>query len=385
MDSNFFPSKTAKYECKKCNHITSSLNDFNLHIESIEHLGKKGKKTEKKISEISQTKPEKFNCELCNITTTRFSHYQNHIKTTKHLLKIKPIKRNKIECPDCNKEYSTNGNLTKHKKICKGPIKESIENNTSNEILVNFITQSKEIQNILIEQNKELQNKIIEQNEQFMKKTEEQSKQIMELTKAVSVTNNITNSNSNNNNTNNQFNIQVFLNDHCKDAINIMDFVDSLKVQVSDLEKTGEIGYVNGITRILVNGLRKLDVCKRPIHCTDIKRETLYIKDQNTWEKENTDKPKLKKAVNRVSQLNLKQLKPWQEQNPEYENLTSKVNDVFIKLSTNAIGSCSSEEDEKNMDKIMKNVLKEVVIERREPTPGGNLRFPPPPLPTEQE
>ena len=370
MEEFFSQKKTNFYECKHCCYITSHIYDFNNHNKSNEHLGKIGGKEEEIISRKTS---EKYICELCDFNTHRHSHYQNHIKTKKHLSKTIPSEFDKTVCPGCNKEYSCNWNLSRHKKICKVPLKESNENNTPNDTLVQFITQSKEIQNILIEQNKELQNKIIEQNEQFMKKTEEQSKQIMELTKVVSITNKITNSNnnsnnSNNNNTNNQFNIQVFLNDHCKDAINIMDFVDSLKVQVSDLEKTGEIGYVNGITRILVNGLRKLDVCKRPIHCTDIKRETLYIKDKDAWEKENTSKPKLKKAVNRVSQLNLKQLKPWQEQNPEYENLTSKVNDVFIKLSTNAIGSCSSEEDEKNMDKIMKNVLKEVVIERREPT-----------------
>lgn len=359
MKQNFFPEKSETHYCTTCDYKSSRLYDFNKHIKSIRHLGKIGGNSEKNLfrggSENSQMSQQKFYCETCNFATSKNSHYQNHIKTKKHLSKTVGIQKEKIICVNCEKQFARKWNLSVHEKLCKPnqiEVKTFIENKpmfpVTQETFLEFMKQSQELQNILIQQN------------------EEHKKQIMELTKAVSVTNNITN--SNNNNTNNQFNIQVFLNDHCKDAINIMDFVDSLKVQVSDLEKTGEIGYVNGITRILVNGLRKLDVCKRPIHCTDIKRETLYIKDQDAWEKENTSKPKLKKAVNRVSQLNLKQLKNWQEQNPEYENLTSKVNDVFIKLSTNAIGSCSSEEDEKNTDKIMKNVLKEVVIERREPT-----------------
>lgn len=360
MDNILPPNFIDKYHCEVCDHTSKRLFDFNKHKTTKRHIGKC---TDNILS------PEKsktvFGCEKCVYYTKKNCEFIKHCNTNRHKKKIANIeKKEEPICCYCGIKYSANSNLIKHKKICKQKPSEEqdeIDENKNSETkkysscfpvtqetFLEFMKQSQEFQNILVQQN------------------EEHKKQIIELTKAVSVTNNITNSNNNSNN--NQFNIQVFLNDHCKDAINIMDFVDSLKVQVSDLEKTGEIGYVNGITRILVNGLRKLDVCKRPIHCTDIKRETLYIKDQNTWEKENTDKPKLKKAVNRVSQLNLKQLKPWQEQNPEYENLTSKVNDIFIKLSTSAIGSCSSEEDDKNTDKIMKNVLKEVVIEKREPT-----------------
>lgn len=321
------------FHCKHCNYTTNRIYDYTKHNKTKMHL--------KHLSNIDNNK-NIFSCIKCNFYTTNKNNYTQHLLTKKHL--IDSSEKKLCICKFCEKQYSNQSNLCKHEQKCNN------KNNKSDEILLQFVRQSKEIQNILIEQNKELQNKMIEQ-----------SKQIIELTKVVSVTTNITNQNTQNT----QFNIQVFLNDQCKDAINIMDFIDSLHVQVSDLEKTGELGYINGITRILVNGLRKLDICKRPIHCTDIKRETVYIKDQNIWEKENTDKTKLKKLVSRVSQLNLKQLKNWQEQNPQYEDFTSKVNDDFIKLSTNAIGSCSTEEDGKNTDKIMKNVIKEVLLEKK--------------------
>lgn len=360
MEQKIFPKKSEIYYCKTCDYKSSRLYDFNKHIKRIRHLGKNSEAILLPDgSEISQITRQKFYCETCNFTTQKNSHYQNHIKTKKHLSKtiVSVNEKEKIICVNCEKQFARKWNLSIHEVKCKQkPIEHNPSSLITQETFLEFMKQSKEFQNILIQQ-----------NELFMKKTEEQSKQIIELTNKAAITNNITNRNMTNS-INKQFNIQLFLNDQCKDAINIMDFVESLQVQLSDLEKTGEIGYVNGITRILVNGLNKLDVCKRPIHCTDIKRETVYIKDENVWEKDDVDKSKLKKAVNRVSQLNLRQLKNWQEQNPEYEDLTSKVNDDFIKLSTNAIGSCSTEEDGRNKDKIMKNVLKEVVIERREPT-----------------
>jgi hypothetical protein len=133
---------------------------------------------------------------------------------------------------------------------------------------------------------------------------------------------------------------------------------------LKDFETTGRIGYVEGISRIIVNGLKQIDVHKRPIHCTDIKRETVYIKDQDAWEKENPEKNKLKSAVNRVARMNLNQLSKWQEANPDCVNINTKENDDYIQLSLAALGGRCQEEDEKYMDKIMKNVLREVVLDK---------------------
>jgi hypothetical protein len=167
-----------------------------------------------------------------------------------------------------------------------------------------------------------------------------------------------------NNTTNNQFNLQVFLNEQCKDALNIMDFVNSLQLQVKDFEATGRLGFVEGISRIIVNGLKQIDVHKRPIHCTDVKRETLYIKDQDLWEKANPDKNKLKRAVNIVAQKNLRQLPKWQEENPQCVDINAKENEEYLHLSLAALGGRTPEEDAKYMDKIVRNVLKEVVIDK---------------------
>jgi hypothetical protein len=205
--------------------------------------------------------------------------------------------------------------------------------NLSSDLLVELIRQNKELQNVLVEQN----NKIIEMSKpQFVI----------------------------NNTTNNQFNLHVFLNEQCKDALNIMDFVNSLQLQVKDFEATGRLGFVEGISRIIVNGLKQIDVHKRPIHCTDVKRETLYIKDQDLWEKANPDKNKLKRAVNIVAQKNLNQLPKWQEENPQCVDINAKENEEYLHLSLAALGGRTPEEDAKYMDKIVRNVLKEVVIDK---------------------
>jgi hypothetical protein len=157
----------------------------------------------------------------------------------------------------------------------------------------------------------------------------------------------------------------MFLNEQCKDAISITDFIDSLRLEVSDLEATGKLGYVLGISRIFINKLKELDIHERPLHCTDIKRETVYIKDKDVWEKESAEKSTLKQVVKKIARKNLQQLPAWQEQHPEFKNLDTPENNEYMKISLNALGSYSTEDEEKDIDKIMKNVLKEVVIEKK--------------------
>ena len=237
MEDFFSQKKTKVYECKQCDYITSYIYDFNNHNNSINHLGKIGGNSEEKISQKnSQKSSKKYTCKTCHFSTNRPSHYQNHIKTNKHLSKNISIEPDETICPNCEKEYSCKWNLSRHQKLCKPKQivddekkEQSLHFPISQETFLEFVKQSTEFQNILVQQN------------------EEHKKQIIELAQKSSITNNMTNS------INKQFNIQLFLNDQCKDAINIMDFVESLQVQVSDLEKTGEIGYINGITRICNN------------------------------------------------------------------------------------------------------------------------------------
>jgi hypothetical protein len=200
----------------------------------------------------------------------------------------------------------------------------------------------------------------------LMKENSEMKNLMMEV---VKVGTNITNNNNCNNTTNTNshnkaFNLNFFLNETCKDAMNIDDFVKTLKVGIEDFENTGKLGYVEGITRIILNGLKQVDTTKRPIHCTDIKRETVYIKNQDAWEKENQDKEKLKSAVNQVARMNLSQLPKWQKENPASEVLDTKEHGQYMKYSMAALGGLGDSEEDKYIDKIMKNVIKEVAVDK---------------------
>ena len=152
----------------------------------------------------------------------------------------------------------------------------------------------------------------------------------------------------------------MFLNEKCKDAMNIMDFVDSLKLTLQDLEKTAELGYVKGITNIIVKGLNELDVHKRPIHCSDSKRETLYVKDNNAWEKENAEKIRVKNMVKYISRRNAKQINEWTKENKDYNDSSSKKNDKYLKLIIEANGG-----DDDEINKIITNVAPHIVIDKQ--------------------
>jgi hypothetical protein len=290
----------------------------------------------------------RFFCDVCCYGTENKKDFTKHENTKKHVDKVdKGLLKSHIDalkflsqqhiCSHCNKEYKDKSGLWRHKKKCTSAQPQSSQNSlVTNEMVLK-----------LMEQNHDLQ------------------KQIFELAKNQTVTNNLNSHNT----TNNHFNLNVFLNETCKDALNITDFVNSLQLQVKDFETTGRLGYVEGISRIILHGLRQIDVHKRPLHCTDIKREIVYIKNNDMWEKEGPDKEKLQKAVNRVAQLNLSQLQKWQEENPECTRIDTKQNEDYLHLSLVALGGQTQEEDEKYMDKILKNVLREVVIDKdaREP------------------
>jgi hypothetical protein len=205
----------------------------------------------------------------------------------------------------------------------------------------------------LFKQNKDFQTSMIAQ---FQATMVEQFKEAMEHVKPNINNNNCTN--------NNQFNIQIFLNEKCKDAINLQDFLENLVVTADDFEQTGKLGFVNGISRIFVNKLNELDIYTRPLHCTDLKRETVYIKNADIWEKETDEKPKLKTAVKTIARKNLKALQPWSIENPDFRINNTKSNDDYVKLSLAALGGTNEIEEEKFDNKIIRNVLTKVVIDK---------------------
>jgi hypothetical protein len=315
---------------------------------------KNGVKGAKRCKKEQKKTPKNYICEKCDFIAVKKSDFSRHESTQKH--KLLALNANaeidritKSVCNYCQRNFSKAGNLVRHKKICKAVIIEKTEEEkdpASNimEMFMEFMKQNKELQNTLIEQNRE------------------HNKQLMEMTKTQSIQ---TINSNNTSTTNQQFNIQFFLNETCKDAMNLTDFVNSLHLQVEDFEATGKLGYVEGISRIIINGLKRVDTTKRPIHCTDMKRETLYIKQDNAWEKEDQNKVNLKKAVNQVARMNLSQLPKWQKENPASEVLDTKENEEYIKYSMAALGGKGAEEEERFIDKIVKNVIKEVVISRK--------------------
>jgi len=309
-------------------------------------------------------------CESCNFICSKKSNFQVHLNTNKHKNKNK----RENNCNICNKVFATKSGLWKHRQKCvsrptndevsesnSSTIKETalcetqgtmnITNNIPMNLILEVIKQSKEIQNVLIEQNKELQTKLLEKENKLLEQNEEHHKQLVELAKKPNMVN-----------SNNQFNLNFFLNETCKNAMNIQDFINSIKLTTQDFETTGRIGFVDGISRIFINELKRLEVERRPVHCTDVKRETVYVKDNDTWEKENLEKKKLKWAINSIAQLNLNQVQQWQEKYPECAENNTTANTRFNEMAMVALGGFGDEEEAKFRDKIMKNVLREIVI-----------------------
>lgn len=309
------------------------------------------------VPENPQTDMSKrlFHCEACDYSTSNRKDFKKHESTKKHennqlsvtyASQKSPDPSDKI-CKFCNKGFKCRMSLWRHSKKCVKD--ESVGDFANKDAIWELIKQNKELQNVLVEQN----NAIMDQNTKLIELSKQNA-----LTQQTITNNTITNNN-------NQFNLNVFLNEQCKDAISFIDFVNSLQIQVKDLEKTGQLGYVEGISNIFLSGLRKLDVFTRPIHCTDLKRETVYVKDQDTWEKDNADKAKLKLAIQQVARRNLKNLPAWQEENPDFKTLDTKENNEFLKIALNALGGETEEEEDKLTEKIIKNVLKDVVVDKK--------------------
>ena len=291
----------------------------------------------------------RFFCEKCNFKCSKSYDMDRHMMTAKHKKMGEYLQKASFTPDDpphqcsCGKIYYHRQSLFNHKKKC--PVEsETLENTFVSDTTVCITTKPIVTNDMilnLIEQNQELQ------------------KQLVELTKQTTIINNTTN-----NTMNAQFNLNMFLNEDCKDAINIADFIESLKVSVNDLKQTGKLGYTEGITRIFVNALKNLDVTMRPLHCTDIKRETVYIKDQDIWEKENAEKTKLRSVLQQISRKNLKVLPIWQQENPDFRYLDTPENEQFLQISLGAIGPAFVDEQEKQDDKIIRNVLKEVILDK---------------------
>jgi len=292
-----------------------------------------------------------FSCLICDYTTCKKPDYEKHLSTDKHKNRTndskmvendskKSQKNEKLfEC-QCGKVYKYDSGYYRHKKVCS-EIKTEVNQEINNEDL-----SDKDLILLLLKQH----TKLVEQNSE-----------LLEVIK--NGTNNTNYSHNTTNSHNKSFNLQFFLNETCKDAMNIMDFVDSIKLQLSDLEKVGEIGYVDGISNIIVKNLNALEVEKRPVHCTDKKREVLYIKDEDKWEKEDDEKKKIRKAIKRVASKNQRLIPKFKEIHPDCIKAASKFSDQYNKMIIESMGG-SGDNDLEKEDKIIKNISKNVIIDK---------------------
>jgi hypothetical protein len=297
-------------------------------------------------TEISPKISAKYFCENCNYKCSKQSEFNKHILTNKHKNLQNPTSY--LEIPktyacSCGKIYKHTSTLYAHKKKCTY-VEELDKNYVEKEA-----NDTEELIKYLMKENTEFKHLLIDQN-----------KQMLELAKNAGSYNITTN---NNNSNNKSFNLQFFLNETCKNAMNMTEFIDSIKLQLSDLEKVGKLGYVEGISNIIIKNLNALDVTLRPVHCTDKKRETMYIKDEDKWEKEDENKVKLHKMVRKVANKNINLISDFKELYPDWKKSTSKVSDQFNKIIIESMGGPGDNEYE-NEEKIIKKVAKEVFIDK---------------------
>jgi len=295
---------------------------------------------------VGESSCKKYSCEDCDYTTSKKFNYDKHILTSKHKqailsnhlsTKVAKSSTKKYKC-ECGKGYNDNSGLWRHKKKCIVIIGNN-ELNDDNDYKKSLT--DKEFMIELIKNNTEVQ------------------KMMMDVIK-----NGTHNINCNNTTNNKTFNLNLYLNETCKDAMNITDFVNSINLNLEDLENTGRKGYVEGISNIFLKNLNNIEHHMRPIHCSDQKREILYIKDNDKWEKECDDKPILTKAIKNVANQNIKQIQNWREKNPDCTKSDSKKNDFYLKIVSNSMNGLTEEEGKKNISKIISNVAKEVVINK---------------------
>ena len=305
----------------------------------------------------SQKIASNYYCKICDYTTCNLYDFNKHNKTQKHLINDKSIssieksQKSQHECA-CGKTYKDNSGLWRHKQKCN-------YNNDSNNDSINDTALLTNLVIEVVKNNNELQKQCVElqkQNQEFQQKMVES---FSEVIKNGTYSNTVNNINSHNK----SFNLNFFLNETCKDAMNIMDFVDSIKLQLSDLENVGNLGYVDGISKIIVKNLNSLDETKRPVHCSDSKREVMYVKDEDKWEKENENKQKMRKMIKHVTHKNSKLLKEFKTKYPGCEKSESKFSDKYDKLIIEAMGGKGDNDIEKE-DKIIRNIAKTVTIDK---------------------
>jgi len=309
------------------------------------------------ITHKSQPVRIEYNCESCDYFTSSKSDYKKHLTTAKH----KRVTYGDTNDPKthkciCGKDFKHRQGLWKHKKVCKETTDTSSTPNNMSTVIDNPTIVIE-----LLKQNQEFKDLILEERREFQKIITDQSAKMMELAGNMGGNNHHNTTTTNNNN---KFNLNVFLNEQCKDAMTLKDFVKNIEISMEEFIETGEHGFVDGLSQVLIQRINDMDIHDRPFHCTDLKRETVYIKDAEKWEKDE-NKEKLRKAVKGVAYKNERMRPVWYAETPNSDVLGSENGEKFFKYSAAALGGYGREENKMFEDKIMRNIMKEATIDKQ--------------------
>jgi len=306
---------------------------------------------------LSPKIPKKFRCDCCYYYTSNKKDYEKHLLTLKHKkvldgsnMEVEEVNKIPIYACECSKTFKTHGGLWKHKSkgFCVNNETEPDVKNSNN-----TASDKDELINYLIKENQEFKNMILE----FVKKDSYNQ----------CTTNNNTNTNtlSNNNSHNKTFNLNFFLNETCKDAMNMKDFIKSLEMSLPELEKMGDLGFAEGMSRVFVDRLNKLDITKRPIHCSDVKREIIHIKDDNKWEMDNANLDRLRKIIKQLTIKNILKVDDWKKANQGCTEYNSRKNAQYLKINMEAIGPVDDVEVKRDFGKIIRRVAESAAIDKK--------------------
>ena len=302
-----------------------------------------------------------FLCNNCNFVCSKQSNYDKHVSTLKHKIRTntneyeqKNAEKKSYDC-QCGKSYKHASSLWNHKAKCDflhNNSDENIDEPSNNQLQI--AVEKPEITQIILElvrENKELKTMLVEQH-----------KTMIELSQKPTITNNSNNTHTNSHNK--QFNLNFFLNEQCKNAINLSEFVENVKLGLSELENVADMGYVDGVTQIFMNGLKDMDIFKRPLHCTDIKREIMHVRENNIWIKDTPDQAKIKSAIRRIAFRNIQQISEWNKQHPDSQILdTTDFNRAF-QIMRESLGDTCPGGVEKNNEKVARNIIKAVYVDK---------------------
>ena len=352
MEAKKWHENAEIYNCIKCNFKCSKKSNWYKHLLTLKH------NMEAKMPENA----ESYECIKCNFKCSKKSNWDKHILTRKHISDAKKMPENadEYQCEICSKIYRSRGSLWKHKRICVNKPTTATTNNMywlNNENAMTAVLQ-------VIKQNQELITSNSHFKELLIGQQYENQKLQSQLIEAVKDNGNTINNTVNNTTNNNQkFNLNFFLNTTCKDAMNMSEFIENMEVNFKDIENIGKNGYVSGMTDMILSRIKELDVTKRPMHCTDLKRETMYIKDNNEWTKDTPENTKLHKMINYVAKQNYAKMPLWRQRNPECLDSDHPKYDFCIKMMRNMLGDVGTEQVRLD-NKVIKNLSKHIFVDK---------------------